>query len=171
MLMTPRSTRLSPALLFLLIGCAAPALPAQADTALKQSVPTITVTGQAKTEIIPNMAIISVAVSTERPQAAAAATENARTAQALVDEIKAQGIDARDIKTVSITLAPVYDEQRDAAGRVLKRTLRGYQARNRLAIRVHAIDKAGALARQLIDKGANEFQGISFDSDAKDAGL
>jgi len=62
---------------------------------------------------------------------------------------------------------PVYDEQHDANGRVTKRTLRGYRARNGLSIRIHALDKAGAIARRLIDEGANEFQGISFDSDQK----
>jgi uncharacterized protein YggE len=144
------------------------AWPAQAETALKQSVPTITVTGVAQTEVVPDVAIISVAVATERPKAEAAAAENARLAQALIDDIKAQGIDARDIETVSITLAPVYDEQHDAAGRAQKATLRGYSARNSFAIRIHAIDKAGAIARRLIDKGANEFQGIRFDSDHKD---
>ncbi|HEY1736303.1 MAG TPA: SIMPL domain-containing protein [Methylovirgula sp.] len=144
-------------------------LPASADTPLKESVPTITVMGTAKTEIVPDIAILSIAVVTERPRAAAAGEDNARAAQAMIDEIKAEGIDAKDISTVSITLSPVYDEARDAEDRVLKRTLRAYQARNLLAIRLHAIDKAGALARKLLDKGANEFQGISFDSDEKEA--
>jgi uncharacterized protein YggE len=143
-------------------------LPARAETALKDSVPTITVTGSAKTEIVPDIAVLSVAVVTERPRAAAAAEDNARAAQAMIDEIKAEDIDAKDISTVSITLSPVYDETHDVNGAVLKRTLRGYQASNLLAIRVRALDRAGALARKLLDKGANEFQDISFDSDEKD---
>jgi uncharacterized protein len=169
MFMTPIVPRLLPLFLAILTGFASTALPAQAAPSLKESLPTITVTGHAQTEIVPDLAIISLAVSTERPKAEAAAAANAATAQALIDEIKAQGIDAKDIKTVSITLTPVYDEQNDAAGRGLKKTLRGYSARNSLEIRIHAIDKAGALASRLIDKGANEVQGISFDSDQKDA--
>jgi uncharacterized protein YggE len=159
---------LPPALLVLASLCLAPAA-GQAQTALKDSVPHITVTGRAEMEVVPDLAILSLAVVTERPKASAAAGENARAAQALIDEIKADGIAAKDITTVSITLRPVYDQQRDAAGRVLKKTLRGYQARNGLAIRVHAIDKAGALASRLIDKGANEFQGIRFEYEHKDA--
>jgi hypothetical protein len=169
MLTPARSPRLLPLVLAFSTGFGLAAMPAQAAPALKETVPIITVTGQAQTEIVPDIAIISVAVSTERPTAEAAAAENAGVAQALIEEIKAQGIDAKDIKTVAITLAPVYDEQQDATGRLLKKTLRGYTARNSLAIRIHAVDKAGAIARRLIDKGANEFQGISFDSDHKDA--
>lgn len=145
-------------------------LPARA-AALKDTVPSITVTGHAKTEIVPDIAILSVAVTTERPRATDAAAENARTAQALIDDIKTQGIDPQDIQTVAVTLDPVYDEHSDANGRASKRTLRGYQARNSLAIRVHDIAKASALARRLIDRGANEFEGISYDSDEKNSAL
>lgn len=156
-----------PALLVFASLCLAPAV-GQAETALKDSVPHITMTGRAEIEVVPDLAILSLAVVTERPKAEDAATANAHAAQALIDLVKAQGIAARDIKTVSVSLAPVYDEQRDAGGRVLKRTLRGYRARNGVTIRVHAIDKAGALAQKLIDRGANEFQGIRFDYDHKD---
>lgn len=120
-------------------------------------------------EIVPDIAIISLAVATERPTAEAAAAANAEAAQALMAELKGQSIDAKDIQTVSVTLMPMYDEQHDANGRVTKRILRGYRARNGMTIRLHATDKAGAIARQLIDKGANEFQSITFDSDKKDA--
>lgn len=133
------------------------------DVSLKNSVPSITTSGGANAEVVPNIAIISLGVETERPNAADAARDNARAAQAIIGEIKAQGIDARDVATMSVTLSPVYDESRDSNGRLTKRSLRGYIARNGLNIRVKDISKAGTLARQLIDKGANNFEGIEFD--------
>jgi uncharacterized protein YggE len=142
---------------------------AQEILALKDTVPSITTTGEASVEVVPNIAILSLGVETERPTAAAAAAENARAAQAVVADIKAQGIDARDIKTLGVTLAPVYDETIDANGRVTKRTLRGYQARNDLSVKLRQIEKAGALAQQWIAKGANDFAGIEFDYDQKEA--
>jgi uncharacterized protein len=145
------------------------AVPAFAEPALKETVPTVTVTGHAETEIVPDLAVLSLAVSTERPTAGVAAADNADAARALIGELKAQGIDAKDIKTAAVTLTAVYDEHYDPNGRVTKRTLRGYRARNGLTIRVHAVDTAGALASRLIDTGANEFQGISFESDQKQA--
>jgi uncharacterized protein YggE len=86
----------------------------------------------------------------------------------MIDQVKALGVEARDIRTAAVTVTPVYDEERDPSGRVTKRTLRGYLARNSVDVRVRQIDTAGTIARQLIDKGANEFGGITFSiSDAE----
>ncbi|MCL2384255.1 MAG: SIMPL domain-containing protein, partial [Alphaproteobacteria bacterium] len=107
-------------------------------------------------------------VETERPKAGDAARDNAAAIQAVVAEIKAQGVEAKDVKTVSITLAPVYDEMTDSNGRI-KRTRRGYLASNVLSVRVRDVTKAGTLAGQLLDKGVNNVQGISFDYSQKDS--
>lgn len=142
---------------------------AQQFLSLKDSVPNISTEGTASIEVVPDIATILIGVDTERPKAADAARENTKSAQAIVGEIKAQGIENDDIRTVSVTLEPVYDEVRDSTGRVAKRTLRGYTARNTLSVRVRDIRKAGALASQLIDKGANNLHGIAFDFSEKEA--
>jgi hypothetical protein len=141
---------------------------AQQLLSLRDSVPSITTNGVASADAVPDIATISLGLDTERPNAANAARDNARAAQAIVGEIKAQGIEAKDIKTLSVTLAPVYDEVTDANGRT-KRTLRGYVAHNSLSVRVREIEKTGALAGQLMDKGANSFEGIEFDYSQKEA--
>jgi uncharacterized protein YggE len=136
---------------------------------LKDAVPTITTNGAASAEVVPDIVTISLGVDTERPRAADAARDNALAAQAIVGEIKLQGIDAKDIKTRSVTLSPDYDEVSDANGRVTKRTLRGYIAHNSVSVRVREIEKAGLLAGQLMDKGANSFESIEFDYTQKEA--
>ena len=136
---------------------------------LTSTVPSITTTGEASVDVVPNIAIISLGVENELPNAADAANENAKAAQAVVNDIKSQGIDARDVRTLGVTLVPVYDETTDPNGRVIKRTLRGYRARNDLSVKVRQIDKAGALARQWIEKGANSFGGVEFDYEQKEA--
>lgn len=78
---------------------------AAAQVALKDAVPHITVVGHARMEVVPDVAILSLSVVTERPKADDAAAENARTADALIADIKAQGIAASDIRTTSVTLA------------------------------------------------------------------
>jgi uncharacterized protein len=141
---------------------------AQQVLPLRDSVPTITTNGVASAEVVPDLATISLGVDTERPNAANAARDNARAAQAIIAEVKAQGIETKDIRTISVTLAPVYDEVTDANGRT-KQTLRGYNAHNSLSVRVREIEKAGFLAGQLMDRGANSFGGIQFDYTQKDA--
>jgi uncharacterized protein YggE len=159
----------SSACFFLLLGfvTADPVKALAQEVSLKASVPSITITGMARAEVVPDIATISLGIVTERANAPDAASENARAAQAVVDGIKAQGIEAKDIRTQSVTLTPVYDEVRDGNGRVTKHILRGYSARNDLSVRVRQIDKAGALAQQLINKGANQFGGIIFDYEGR----
>jgi uncharacterized protein YggE len=142
---------------------------AQEILTLKDTLPSITTTGEARVDVVPDIAILSLGVETERPKATDAANDNAKATAAVIADIKAQGIDARDIATLGVTLEPIYDETTDADGRVVKRTLRGYQARNDLTIKVRQIEKAGALAQQWIAKGANAFGGVEFDYDQKEA--
>ena len=151
----------APAAIALLLALSLPGA-ASAQAALVNSVPHITVVGHAHTEVAPDYAVLSLAVVTERPKAAAAAAANAEAAQAVIDAVKAEGIDPKDVQTSEVSLNPVYDTISGAVGNGTTQKLRGYQARNGLTIRVRALDKAGALAASLIDKGANEFQGISF---------
>lgn len=136
--------------------------------ALKDVVPSITTRGEAMTEVVPTIATISLGVVTERPKASDAASENASASRAIVADIKAQGIDARDIRTVSVTLTPVYDEIRDLNGRVTKRVPRGYLARNELSVRLKQIDKTGGFVARWIEKGANILGPIEFDVDQKE---
>src|SRR5919198_4950764 len=133
-----------------LAGTALTPAVAQQPLSLKDSVPNISTEGTASIEVVPDIATILIGADTERPKAADAARENTWIAQAIVGEIKAQGIEDKDIKTVFVTLEPVYDEVRDSTGRITKRTLRGFTAHNSLRVRVRDIKKAGALASQLI---------------------
>jgi uncharacterized protein len=158
--------------IFILAIALAP-LPGQ-DAAWGQSafpplLPTLTTTGTASIEVVPDIVTITAGIETERPKAADAARDNAQAAQAVIAEIKAQGIGASDIRTVSVTLEPVYDEVLDQSGRVTKKTLRGYIARNIVSVRVRVIAKAGALAGQLIDKGASSIDSITFDYSQREA--
>lgn len=157
-----------PFVCLMLLGLAA-AGRAEAQSTFANQPPHITVTGEAHVEVVPDIATLSVAVATEKPKAADAVATNSAAVKTLIDELKSEGVDARDIRTVSITLIPVYDQQRDPATHTLvKQILRGYRARNSLAIKVHDLQKAGMLARQIVDKGANEVYGVSFDYEHKD---
>jgi uncharacterized protein YggE len=136
---------------------------------LRDVLPSITTTGTASVEVAPDIATILIGVVTERPKAADAARENAAAAQAVVAEIKAQGIDGKDIKTRSVALVPAYDETRDDDGRASRRVLRGYSARNDLGVRIRQIGKVGDLVARWIDKGANRIDAIEFDVEQKEA--
>jgi uncharacterized protein YggE len=138
---------------------------AQEAASIRGELPHITISGRAAVEVVPTRAIISLGVVVERTKPSEAANEGAKALQSVLNEIKSHDIDARDISTESITLSAVYDEVRDAAGKVSRGNLRTYRAENRLRIRVRSVDQAGTLAKVFIDKGANSFRGITFSID------
>ena len=125
--------------------------------------PHIAVPSVATAEVTPDIAVLRLGVATERRTAAEAAAANARAAQEVIDEGSALGVEGRDARTLSVTLIPLYSDERDPNGRGGRRILTGYLARNTLQIRVRDVAKAGAIARALVDKGANVLEGVAFE--------
>ena len=124
--------------------------------------PHLTIVGRASAQVVPDLATIGVGVKAERPMPAEASAEAARIAAAVIGAAKAQGVEARDIQTGATTLAPVFDDIRDAAGHVTGQRPRGFSAGSTVTVRVRALDKAGAIAQSLIEGGASELRGIDF---------
>jgi uncharacterized protein len=131
---------------------------AHADS-LRDSTPNIVVTGEAFEDAAPDRATLFIGVVTDRPTALEAADDNARKAQSIVDELAAQGIEAKDVQTQGLTLAPYVSQEQDPRG---KRTVKGFRARNELSVTIRELDKASAIAQRAIDSGANEVLGVSF---------
>jgi len=135
---------------------------------VKETTPHILVTGSASEEVAPDQATIAFSVVTERPSAEEASAENARATQAVVDELRAQGVEQKDIQTVGVSLAPFSTEERDPRTNVVRRVQKGFRARNDLRATIKTIGDVGKIAQRLVDKGANAINDIGFDlSDAE----
>lgn len=135
---------------------------AAAADALKDSIPSISVVGEASEELTPDRATLRFGVLTERPAAAEAAAENARVVSELLAELKALGIVDADVQTQVVMLEPVTTEERDPKTKATT-TRKFFRARNELAARVKPVDKAGEVISRLIAKGANSFDGVEYD--------
>jgi uncharacterized protein YggE len=139
-----------------------------AESSLKDSTPHIAITGSASEEVAPDRATIALSVVTERATAEEAAAENAKAAKAVVDEILAQGVDVKDVRTVGVFLSPFSVEERDPRGGPTPRVRKGFRAKNDLEATIKSIDDTGRIAQKLVDKGANNIQRVTFDvSDAE----
>ncbi len=125
--------------------------------------PTVAVSGQASEDAKPDVAMVSLSVEVEKPTAAEAANENARRAEAVIAGLKAAGVDAKDIATVGLALYPVWNNNQNQP-----RAIAGYQATNRIAVRVQPLDKAGALIAQAVANGA-DYRGAGFDVSDREA--
>lgn len=135
--------------------------PASAEP-LKDSVPSVSVIGEAMEEVAPDQATLHFGVVTERPAAADAAKENARVAATILDELKTLGVVDADVRTQGVTLTPVTTEERDPKGKTTA-IRKQYVARNDLGVRVRDVQRAGEIAGRLMDKGVNSFQGVEYD--------
>ena len=154
-----------------LLLCIGGSARAQQDDDLNaiDDLPHVTIVGAASTEMVPDLAEISLGIHAERTNAGDATAEMARVTGGLIDAAKARGAEARDLRTETVTLAEVYDELRDAAGASTGRRLRGYAAEETLVVRTRALAGVGALTQALVSAGATRLDGISFTVDHPEA--
>lgn len=142
--------------LSLLLGGAA-----QADS-LKESVPNITVTGEAAEDVAPDRAVLRFGVVTERPTAAAAMEENARTMTAILADLKEFGVKDADMQTQGVSVGPITTEERDPKGK--SRSVQNYRANNSLSVNVAPIEKAGDVIGRVVARGANSVDGVEYEA-------
>ncbi|MDX7949626.1 SIMPL domain-containing protein [Lichenihabitans sp. Uapishka_5] len=129
---------------------------AQVAAALVDSVPSIVVEGEARREVIPDVAIVMLGVTTDRTTATLAADDNARAAAAVVTSARDAGLAAADIQTAQLRLSPVMDVPTGTKVKV-------YRASNVVTLRVHDLSRVGALIGQLTAQGVNTIDGVSFE--------
>ena len=117
----------------------------------------IAVTGHGEVGAVPDMAHVSAGVITDGKTAADALAANNKAMRALLDRLKALGIDPRDVQTASFNVAPKYRYPKEAAPELV-----GYTVNHQLSIKVQKIDQAGVVMDDLVKDGANQVNGVSF---------
>jgi uncharacterized protein len=126
--------------------------------------PQIAVSARAEVKVVPDRANIQISVQTRGETAAAAATENARKQKAVIDALRALGIDAKDIATSGYN---VYPEQRYEANR--EPVIIGYNVTNTLSVELKSINMVGPAIDAALAKGANMINSLQFYASNTDA--
>ena len=145
-------------LLNLLVVSAALALPL-ATSALADG-NFITVTGEATVEVTPDMATISLGVTTTGANAVEAMAANSKALQTVIDRLKASGVEARDLQTANLSLYPNWASGGESYS---AQSIADYTASNMLNVRVRALDTLGSVLDASITDGANTLNGITFE--------
>lgn len=138
------------------VTAAGPASAQDAQTAQQPGL--ITVIGEGEVTAAPDMADIGIGVVTDGATAAAALQANSTALAAVIDGLKKDGIESRDLQTSGLSLDPRYEPMRN--GQAPK--LAGYRASNTVNVRVRDLSKLGALLDKSVGTGANELRGLSF---------
>jgi uncharacterized protein len=122
----------------------------------------ITVTGDGKITVVPDIAHISVGVVTDGKTAADALAANNTAMRALFKALEALGISERDIQTSSFTITPKYESPVSVPEHPLPPVLVGYTVSNQITVTVRKVEETGKVVDALVTEGANCVNGISF---------
>lgn len=125
---------------------------------------TINVTGNAQIIIDPDIAYVSIGVHSEAESAKAAVAANNSQSQAVIDAIKAQGVDAKDIKTTNFS---VYQQQKYSPTGEDLGTF--FMADNTVYVTMRDLSKVADILDASVSAGANNIYGITFDVQDKEA--
>jgi uncharacterized protein len=126
----------------------------------------ISVTGNAQVILAPDIAYVSIGVHSEAKTATEAVASNNTQTQAVIDAIKAQGVDAKDIQTTNFS---VYQQEKFAPTGESLGTF--FMADNTVYVTIRDITKIGDILDAAISAGANTVYGITFDVENKEAAL
>lgn len=123
----------------------------------------LSVSASADAKRVPDVASISTGVVTQAAEANAAMRANAVQMDRMMAAIRAAGIAERDVQTSGISLNPQYNYRDNAPP-----TITGYQASNTVSITVRDLSKLGKVLDTLVEQGANQVNGPSFEVDKPD---
>ena len=125
------------------------------DTKADQPTLSLSIIGTAVAK--PDIAIITAGVDTSDASSNGAITKNNVIMARVIAAAKAQGLADKDIQTASIGIAQQFDYPDDKPP-----VSTGYQASNRVTIRIRDITKASAMYDTLAANGANNLSGPRF---------
>lgn len=125
---------------------------------------TISIEGRGEVSAAPDMATISSGVTTQGGTAREALDANTKAMADLIAELKAAGIEARDIQTSGFSVNPnyVYTDERDANGYSLPPKINGYQVSNTVSVLVRNLAELGTILDKSVTVGANTVNGVTF---------
>ena len=120
---------------------------------------TLTVSGEGKVEVAPDIAYINLGVVTEDPDARVAQQRNSEQMSRIIAQLKGAGIPPEDIRTVSFNIYQRYRHDRDTR----ESSVEGYTVNNSVRITVRDVKRAGDAIDIASRHGMNISGGIQFD--------
>jgi uncharacterized protein len=120
--------------------------------------PQIVVAGVGETRVTPDRAVINIGVYSRAATAAAAARDNARKQQAIIDTVRALGISREQISTTQFNVSP---EMRHIP-QTGRNEITGYSVSNTVRVEVRQLDQVAAAIDAALAKGANQINSLDF---------
>lgn len=132
----------------------------QAKSLEQQNVNQITVSGEGKIYAKPDVALVSLGVSTEAATVAEVTKSNTEKMNAVIEAIKALKVDEKDIQTTNYNLNPLYNYT-DKLGRVFQ----GYSLDQNIQVKIRDFTVIGDVLSKATEKGSNLVGNLQFTID------
>ncbi|MBX3015030.1 MAG: SIMPL domain-containing protein [Caldilineaceae bacterium] len=125
---------------------------------------TITVVGEGKVKIKPDIARAQIGVEVMKSSVKEASDANKVALEAVLAALKEQGIEEKDIQTSGFS---IYAERYGADG-PLPENQTNYRVTNTVSVVIRDLEKVGAVLDAAIEAGANNIYGVEFGLDKTD---
>jgi uncharacterized protein YggE len=129
----------------------------QARAQQQQMPPLVNVTGVGEVRVQPTEVVVNLGVETREKTLHAARSQTDKKAAAIINFLKKQGVDAKDIQTSYVTLQPMYSG--GEYGRVQPEF---YLAQKNMTIIIRKLNKFDETLAGIYEVGVNHVHGINF---------
>lgn len=124
----------------------------------KTAARTINVNGDGEVSVTPDIAYVTLGVTTEKSSVDEAQKSNSSTMNSVIAAIKKAGVASEDIKTSNYSISPKYSYDNKTG----KSTIVGYTVTSTLNATVRKINSVGSIIDTAISNGANNSNGVTF---------
>lgn len=126
-----------------------------------------TVSAEGEATAVPDVAVFTFGVITESDlnNLEEAKDENAEKANSIIDYLRDEDVEKKDIKTLSYNVSPRYNNIRCFTGPCPEPQIVGYTISQMIQAKARDLDKAGELLSGVVDNGANNVSGLGFEVD------
>ena len=148
----------------LLAACSPTAAPAAAETQDERS---MSVSGTGRVTVVPDIATINIGVRTEADAVTEALDGNTAQANEISQALQELGVAEEDIQTSNFNVYPS-DRYNPMTGQVEGRY---FVVENTVNVTVRELSSLGEVLTAVVDAGANNIYGISFNVDDREAAV
>ncbi len=147
------------------LGASTLAASAQDAATPNDDVRRIVVSGVGEASAAPDMATATFAVQRSAKTAREALDQSNEAMRAVLDGMRALGIEARDLQTSGFGISPEYVYDNEDDGRRDPPKLVGYEVRNGLSVRIRDVARIGDVLDRAVGLGVNSGGDIAFSID------
>lgn len=119
----------------------------------------------------PDLALTTITVANEAKTVAKAMADNTKKINSVIDFLKKQGIEEKDLKTANFNISPRYEWIKGGDITLYpegKRTLVGYEVSQSVQVKIRDMEKIGDVLQGATDAGANQIGDLQFTIDKED---